>query len=251
MADPIHLELMHAVLDGEASSEEEARLERLLDDDPDARAQFEELRELHQLLARTPSVEPPSDLTESIASRISLPRSLPGSAAAAPKPRWMRYAAAVAVGFVLGGLVGTTAYYEITGPGETGYDLIGMAGTMASKGDVRLSEANVHELAVAGISGSLSVNQHEELQVLTVAVKETPGATLELALDETLRVVGFAGLDDNQPEMWLAEDRFELRLDKPHRYAIFLRGAEPALPIEIHRDGELIYQAELEVPRPD
>ena len=58
--------LMHLVLDGEASAEEERRLERLLAADPAARARYQALGELFDQLARVPLQAPSPELSEVI-----------------------------------------------------------------------------------------------------------------------------------------------------------------------------------------
>src|SRR5271155_273118 len=63
-------ELMHAVLDGEATPGEALELERLLVADPVARAQFEELRGLFDGLAAVPKEFPPEGLVSSVLAKV-------------------------------------------------------------------------------------------------------------------------------------------------------------------------------------
>src|SRR5258708_7764541 len=66
MTERRHLELMHAVLDGEASLDEARELDRILASDPVARSHFGELRALFEHLSRVPKVHPPEGLVHSI-----------------------------------------------------------------------------------------------------------------------------------------------------------------------------------------
>ena len=67
-------ELMHAVLDGEATEPQARELERVLAVDPAARARFEELKRLFSALEGVPEATPPADIIERILTRTSLPR---------------------------------------------------------------------------------------------------------------------------------------------------------------------------------
>ena len=64
------IELMHAVLDGEATPGEALELERLLAADPVARAQFEELRRLFDGLAAVPKEYPPEGLVAAVLAKV-------------------------------------------------------------------------------------------------------------------------------------------------------------------------------------
>ena len=59
-------ELMHAVLDGEASAAEARELERLLAADPAARAEFDELERLFEALHSVPQQYPPEGLVAAV-----------------------------------------------------------------------------------------------------------------------------------------------------------------------------------------
>ena len=65
-------ELMHAVLDGEASAEESRTLQRLLDSDADARAELAALERLFKVLHSVPQQYPPEGLVAAVTA--ALPR---------------------------------------------------------------------------------------------------------------------------------------------------------------------------------
>jgi anti-sigma factor RsiW len=62
--------LMHEVLDGAASEEEARTLDRLLAADPDARAQFDDLRRLFDGLNTMPQACPPEGLAAAVTARM-------------------------------------------------------------------------------------------------------------------------------------------------------------------------------------
>ena len=65
-------ELMHAVLDGEATAEESRALQRLLDSDANARAEFAALERLFKVLHSVPQQYPPEGLVAAVTA--ALPR---------------------------------------------------------------------------------------------------------------------------------------------------------------------------------
>ncbi|HWO47675.1 MAG TPA: hypothetical protein VNM41_06390, partial [Solirubrobacterales bacterium] len=76
-------ELMHAVLDGEASDAEARDLEVRLAADPAARAEFEDWKRLFAALGAVPKEHVPEGLVASIAA--ALPQA-PGAAGAVSQP---------------------------------------------------------------------------------------------------------------------------------------------------------------------
>ena len=64
-------ELMHGVLDGEATREEIRELERALAADAAARAEFDELKRLFDDLGRVPKAYPPEGLVSSVMASLS------------------------------------------------------------------------------------------------------------------------------------------------------------------------------------
>ena len=64
------LQLVHAVLDGAASGEERAALDRVLAQDPQARAQFAELERLFGALDGMPRVEPPEGFADDVMAAL-------------------------------------------------------------------------------------------------------------------------------------------------------------------------------------
>jgi hypothetical protein len=64
------IRLMHEVLDGAASADEARELDRLLADDPDARAQFDELERLFAGLNTMPKALPPEGLVAAVLAKL-------------------------------------------------------------------------------------------------------------------------------------------------------------------------------------
>src|SRR6185503_19495222 len=84
-------ELMHAVLDGEATPAEARNLERILAADADARAEFDSLRVLFDELKGVPQALPPEGLVASVmadlpSSQLSAPSRVIGARAQAGSP---------------------------------------------------------------------------------------------------------------------------------------------------------------------
>lgn len=235
MNDPV--ELMHAVLDGEASAADAERLERLLDADPAARARFESLRELHERLERIPALEPPANLATMTVARIRLPKPAPG---ARGNGLFLRYGAAFAAGLLM-----TATLYELGGPELRDTDLAALTGTMASRGEVELTTVHRAEVALASVAGSIATHRLGDLVVLSVSLTAETGADLVVPLTGATRVVGFAGLDGVQPTVRVTDGEFRLALDGAHRHAIILQGAGDRVPIEIRPDQGPAHRTEL------
>ena len=64
------LQLMHAVLDGAVSDEERTALDRVLAQDPQARAEFEAMRRLFGALDDMPRVEPPDGFADDVMAAL-------------------------------------------------------------------------------------------------------------------------------------------------------------------------------------
>ena len=64
-------QLMHAVLDGEATSAEQRELEQWLVGHPAAQAEFDALRGLFEHLQRVPRLDPPAELAEEIVKKCA------------------------------------------------------------------------------------------------------------------------------------------------------------------------------------
>lgn len=71
MITDTHEQLIHDVIAGEASPARTAELERLIASDPDARARYDEVRELFRVLADAPVPQPPADLHAGIMRLIA------------------------------------------------------------------------------------------------------------------------------------------------------------------------------------
>jgi len=67
---PKQIELMHAVLDGEASEEQSRDLDRILTTNAAAAAEFNQLRQLFHEVSRAPEVNPPDRLVESVIAQV-------------------------------------------------------------------------------------------------------------------------------------------------------------------------------------
>src|SRR6266511_2671181 len=72
-------ELMHAVLDGEATAAERRELDGLLASDPAAKGEFDELKRLFEGLAQIPKAYPPEGLVASVMANVNIPQNSPSS----------------------------------------------------------------------------------------------------------------------------------------------------------------------------
>ena len=82
--DAEQLEQLTAYLDGELAPAQRAEVDRLLAEDPDARALFDELRQTSRLVSALPRASAPEGLADAVVNRLGLgpgPRNVPGKTA--------------------------------------------------------------------------------------------------------------------------------------------------------------------------
>ena len=141
MTDHELIDLMHAELDGDISSEQRAALARLLLGDPRVRALRDELRGVSSRLDAVGQVEPPPQLEDSILSRLpSVP--VARTYHTTSFSRW-RLAAMVA-GLLI---AGTIVFETVQGPAPGSREI---AGTMATDSRTAVDSVAVGSGPVTG-----------------------------------------------------------------------------------------------------
>lgn len=242
MTDALHTHLMHAVLDGEASTAQVRELDRILATDPAARARFEALREVFAALERVPEVSPPAGFASQVMDHVRLPQ--PPPVAVPRRIEWFRRGAAFAAGLLV-----ATAFLEL-GASHTGSDLDKLAGTMAA-GEVRgartMAQANV---LLPDVRGRVGLYREREFVVVTFDLAADTPVDLFVPLPEAGRIVGFAGLDHRGTEATFAPGSFRLHQKGTRRFAVYLEGVSSRLPFEIQRNGQVLHRGALPIPAP-
>lgn len=258
--DRISEALMHAVLDGEATEQEQALLDYALESDPEARRSFEALREFHQTLNRTPRLEPPPELAPGVMSRLpARSDTYAARSGASPAPageRWwhvlasappLRYAGAFAIGLAIAASV-----YEIglrTGPT---IDPLQITGSMLGGNEfLEPDQAQRVELNYPGIRGNVRSGRLHDLAVLVFDVDSSAGISLALEGADHGQVAGLVWFEGGSGQALIENQAVWIRETGKRRFALLLRDPEAALQLRIYRDigpGEGAPSHQLTIP---
>jgi hypothetical protein len=233
MIEDRHIELIHAELDGELTSEQRAELSRVLLANPEARALRDELNRLFGALAQLEDAAPPRELHASVLNAIDAQM----RPAQSVRRSWytgpaFRYAA-VFVGGLLASVI-------LLGPGARQADgpdvseLVGTIGGQHAAG--RGAPIDRVKLDLAQVSGAVNSYQLEGQLVVELDLKASE--PIEVVATHGGQTVHFSlgSRPDAVPErvIWLPTG-------KPQ--------AEPAVQIEVYGGGKLLHRDSLRAPR--
>jgi hypothetical protein len=237
MIEDRHIDLIHAELDGELTSEQRAELSRVLLANPEVRARRDELNRLFGVLAKVASVEPPHDLATSVLQAVGLEAKATRDPAARAgfrgtawyTPTLLRYAAVF-----VGGLLASAAVLQLGSRGGSHLDVSQLVGTIGGH-DLAAPEAPIDriELDLAQVSGSASSYVVESVVVLELA----------LSARQPVEVVAVQG--DRSVSFRLAA-----RLGEAPEQLLWVAGdagaRELAIELKIFGSGTLLYEGALE-----
>ena len=185
---------MHRVLDGEATPEEAAALQRALAADAELQGRFEELQRLFSDLEAVASVEPPvhfrDEVIRHIRERGPLPRRSASRFAAGLRSWREHLSPQLAYVFVAGGIVGIALFSALDGRWRDGLDG-GSPGTMLPLDryqSVRVVDSV--DLRAPGFEGVVRTRALEGSLLAEIEFSTGAAATVELDYDARLSVVG-------------------------------------------------------------
>lgn len=230
MIEDRHIELIHAELDGELTSEQRAELSRLLLANPEARSFRDELNRLFGALAQLEDAAPPRELHASVLNAIGPPaQSVRRSWYTGPT---FRYAA-----MFLGGLLASVVVF---GPGErqaVGPDVSELVGTIGGHDAAgRGSPIDRVALDLAQVSGA--VNSYKLEGQLVVELDLNASEPIEVIARHTGQTVHFTlgSRPGVTPErvIWLPTGSDQ---------------AESGVELEVYGGGGLLYRGTLRTSR--
>ena len=168
MIEDRHIELIHAELDGELTSEQRAELSRLLLANPEARSFRDELNRLFGALAQLEDAEPPRELHASVLTAIGAQ----SGPAQSVRRSWyagpvFRYAAVFLGGLLASAILLGPGARQAAGPGVS--DLVGTIGVQHAAG--RGAPIDRVELDLAQVSGAVNSYQLEGQLVVELDLK--------------------------------------------------------------------------------
>ncbi|HEY2954128.1 MAG TPA: hypothetical protein VGK89_02625 [Candidatus Eisenbacteria bacterium] len=182
--------LMNDVLDGVATPEERALLERHLETDPAARARHRELQGVFELLARVPMEDPPPELRTEVSLALAASSRTHGPARRAPAWTESMRAAFVrrpglgaASAFAAGALAVAIAVLALTrslGPAAPG---LPVSGTMARPAPGPESLLDTREARVEGATFTITTRRGGDPWTVELAVRAAAPTEIELEFD--------------------------------------------------------------------
>lgn len=244
-------ELINADIDGELDPQEQRELKAILASSPEAVTFRLELLELNNAFRNMPELDPPPALARNILDQVQLP--------ARQKPfNFLGYMAGfnpVAGGLAFAaGLLLAVGFYETGSRKVTQQDMINVVGTMVAGDPIKDSgQGGRLLLDLDGLSGTVSLNVHENGQMLEINLDSQQVIEIVIGLEQTgLVVTGFAqdvrGDGSYIDTLELAGGTMRAVSKGRQRFVVFLRPA-PGLNqrgkdirIRISRDGERVYE---------
>jgi hypothetical protein len=202
-----HVELIHAELDGELTSEQRAELSRVLLANPEARALRDQLARLFSAVAKLELADPPPELSDSVLSALGakLRKLRPGAAHSARRTWYTGPAFRYAAVFV-GGLLASAVLLAPGARHSAGPDVSELVGTIGGHGAAgRGSPIDHVTLDLTQVSGA--VNSYQLDDQLVVELDLTASEPIELVARHAGQTVHFSlgSRPDATPErvIWL------------------------------------------------
>lgn len=238
-------ELMWQKIDGTISSQDEDRLEALIEGDAEVREHYEELTKFSEILGAVEEIEPPAALRQRIEGAIDWGR----FAARQPLParvsrrRWFparwdfRLAFSAAAGF----LIGITSYHliaynsNVNGP----LDNSKLYGTIGRTD-------NGFAIDLEAVQGTIRFRQQGDLAVSELDL--TSHRTVEVLLEyggESVEFGAVGDIDDPLQSISIAGNKIVLNNLGSGRYFAVFRRDEGPLRVQILSDGVLLFDQDV------
>jgi len=251
--DTGHDELIQQEIDGANSEAEGAALQAVLERDPAARQDLEQLRQLATTLETIEPLQPPPGLRQEILDKLRPRRSAMLLHRLFDSSAWagagLRYGYAVAAGV----LIGAIGYHTVSGrfgPGElNGDDLVGTMGVARHEEPLALTQL---EFDLAGAFGTARVVAADDGFEVWVSV-DTPDP-VEVVLNFDPGQIGFVGFRQplaDRASVLATEDevRFVHPGRRPQIVRLEPRTSNPAgIALRFVRQGSVLYESSLELP---
>ena len=201
------LELINGEIDGALQPDERAELEAILAASADARAMKAELQKLANLMDSMPQHTPPEELAERILRQVRLPASRP---AFSPGNLFSSLQAApIGLAFAAG-LLMAVGMYELSPGRQSVVDPANIVGTMVlNPGAGPASQAaDSLVISVPGVSGTVSLSEAGNLQVLSFDLDSTDETEIAIALSEA--GLSFGGIAHAAASAAAADETYEV-----------------------------------------
>ena len=254
MSDERAFELLSAAADDDLTAAEQAELEKLLRELPQAENLKADMDQLEEIMANVADVDPPSRLRDEIMQAASLPQ---------PSAKWsfadwlhpirsgavLRYGFSAAIGALL-----VIAVYE--GQPHLGpiTDITELVGTMApDSGGVGRSVLDTFSFERTGVSSIVRLEQRDDALVLDVRIDTT--RPVEISMDFAaagLEVEALAQTQSSFESIQFADNVLKVKGRGKRRFSVLLHARDDTssasnaeIALEFSSDGKLLQQGSL------
>lgn len=258
MSDERTFELLSAAADDDLTAAEQAELETLLEELPQARNLEADMNRLEDIMTNVADVEPPSRLRDDILQAASLPQ----AGAKWSVADWLhpiRSGAVLRYGFsvAFGALLVIAVYESQPRLGPT-VDITELVGTMApDSGGAGRSILDTFSFESTGVSSIVRLEQRDDALVLDVRIDAT--RPVEIAMDFTATGLEFEALAQTQSSfdtIQFANNVLRVKGRGKRRFAVLLHASddtnsasEAEIALEFSSDGNLLQQGLLKSTR--
>ena len=241
--------LMHRVLDGEATPAERARLNALLDENPDAHRLYTDLEATSDLLAQVETVTPSPNLKKRVMNALPADRYARQKRQSFGRmfaPLWEALRARPALGYAyataLGILIGVVTYAVFADP-TFRPDPADVSGTLAPA-----AVTQEFPLALPELQGAVRVTTQANHLIVHLNLEAQAETEVRLAFDPgTLRWHSLQRLDEGTGSRLITGDGIvHLTVTSPAQYALtFNEARQPSLTLTLLQDGRTLYRQSL------
>lgn len=258
--EPRYTELMNAEIDGEISADDQALLERYLEEHPEARAYRDQLHAMCRMLDDAPTLDAPKGLGEPALAQIrpaAARTRASGPSLAETINSWfgipaVKYAMSFAAGVIL-----TFALVTSDQASRSAFDdVTNLVGTMSSI-DARggVAARDDLQLSLNELAGSVSLLSAGQLMILDFDLASTQPVEIVAHFDNRdIWFNGFAQLQSTGTTVAAATGQVTVRMDGQRRYAVYLHNSgdtDATVSLDFYSSGALLHEGELKFQKLD
>lgn len=244
-------ELLSAAMDGDLSADEQAELDALLKESPEARRLQRELHSFDKMLGDLPDLDPPSGLADRIMGRIPARGEVPQNPIGNWLSSWslgavLRYGFACTVGAML-----AVTFYENQPNPIFASDITELVGTMAPDSDSPNRKIlDSFSFAQPGVSSVARLERRKESLLIDVRIDTT--RPVEIAMDFSASEFEFEALAQTQSTfeaIEFSDGVLRVKGRGQRRFAVLLRSdsaaafsKETIIALQYSSEGDLLQQ---------
>jgi anti-sigma factor RsiW len=221
-------DLLHRALDGEVTPEEAERLREYVAANPDARASYDDLQNLFQVLASVEPVEPPVGSQGELLRRlrearpVPSPRPVESGLATAVGALRRRLTLSTAYAFAVGAIAGVAVFAAIRDHSATPrLDDSALPGSMLPRNRSEFQVVDQEQVALAGFRADVRIRMAPGFVTAEIEVRSDQLAELVLDFDgKVLSPIGFEQSHKGAGLISLGDARVRLENAGQNRYLV-------------------------------